>query len=58
MKKKRQKTISQELGCELIRIDPDKEDLDIFKTINNIFRHIKQLSNKLTKQSTNQNSDR
>ena len=31
---KRQKGTEQELGCNLIRIDPDKEDLDIFRTIN------------------------
>ena len=29
-KKKRQKAIEQELGCEFIRIDFDKEDFDIF----------------------------
>ena len=36
----------------MIRIDPDKEDFDICKTINGIFRHIKQPSNQLTKLST------
>ena len=39
---KRQKAIEQELGCKFIRIDPDKEDFDIFRAINEIFRHIKQ----------------
>ena len=39
---KRQKAIKQEFGCKFIRIDPDKEDFDIFRTINEIFRHIKQ----------------
>ena len=38
---KRQKAIEQELGCKFIRIDPDKEDFDIFRTIKEIFRHIK-----------------
>ena len=38
---KRKKIIEQELNCKLIRIDPDKEDFDIFKAINKIFRHIK-----------------
>ena len=38
---KRQKTIEQELSSAFITIDPDKEDLDIFETINEIFRHIK-----------------
>ena len=39
---KRQNAIDQELGCKFIRIEPDKEDLDIFKTINEIFKYIKQ----------------
>ena len=43
---KRQKAIEQELDCKFIRIDPDKEDFDIFRTINEIFRHIKQLTKK------------
>ena len=36
----------QELGCKFIRVDPDKEDLDIFRAINEIFRHIKQSTKK------------
>ena len=48
---KRQKAIEQEICYEFIRIDPEKEDLDIFKAINEIFRHIKQLSNQLTKKT-------
>ena len=43
---KRQKAIEQELGCKFIRIDPDKEDFDIFKAVNDIFRHIKQSTKK------------
>ena len=42
---KRQIAIEQELG--FIRIDPDKEDFDIFKAINEMFRHIKQSSKKI-----------
>ena len=42
---KRKKTIEQELDCKFIRIHPDK-DFDIFKTINEIFRHIKQSTKK------------
>ena len=42
---KRQKVIEQRLGCDFIKTDPDKEDFDIFKAINEIFRHIKQSSN-------------
>ena len=43
---KRQKVIKQELGCKFIRIDPDKEDFDIFRAINEILRHIKQPTKK------------
>ena len=38
---KRQKTIEQKLGCEFLRIDPDKDDFDIFKAVNEIFKYIK-----------------
>ena len=34
---KRQKAIEQKLGSEFIRIDPDKEDADVFKVTNEIF---------------------
>ena len=44
---KSQKAVDQELSCKFIRIDPDKEDFDIFWTINEIFRHVKQLTKKL-----------
>ena len=40
------KTIKQEPGCKLIRIDSAKEDFDVFKAMNEIFRHIKKLTNK------------
>ena len=43
--------MEQKLGCEYIRIDPDKEGFDIFKAINEIFRYIKQSSNQLTKKT-------
>ena len=43
---KRQKAIEQEFGCKFIKIDPDKEDFDIFSAINEIFRHIKQWTKK------------
>ena len=36
-----------ELRCKLIIIDPDKEDSNIFRDINRIFRHIKQATKKL-----------
>ena len=37
---KRKKVIKRELGCKFIRIDLDKEDFNIFRAINEIFRHI------------------
>ena len=43
---KRQKAIEKELGCKFLRIDPDKEDSDIFRAINEIFRYIKQSTKK------------
>ena len=33
---KREKLIEQELGCELIRTDLDKEGIDFFKSINEL----------------------
>ena len=47
---KRQKAIQQKLGCKFIRMDPDKEGFDIFKTVNKIFRRILN-SKKSTKKS-------
>ena len=44
---KRQTAIIQELGCKFIRIDPGKENFDIFRAINEIFRHIKQSTKQL-----------
>ena len=38
---KRQKAIQQELDYKFIKIDLDKENFDVFKAINEIFRHIK-----------------
>ena len=39
---KRQKAIERKLICKFIRIDPEKEDFNIFRTINKIFRQTKQ----------------
>ena len=44
---KRQKPIKQELGSKFIRIDADNEYFDTFMATNEIFRHIKQLTNKI-----------
>ena len=42
----RRKAIEQELDCKFIRIDPGKGVFDIFKAVNEIFRHIKQSTKK------------
>ena len=39
---KKQKTSEKELSCEFIRINPDKNFFNIFKAINEIYRHIKK----------------
>ena len=44
---KRQKVLEQEPGCKFIRIAPDKEDFNIFQTINKIFKRIKQFTKNL-----------
>ena len=49
---KRQKALEKELGCEFIRINPDKKDFNIFKAKNEIFRHIKESIKKSTEKST------
>ena len=41
------KTIEQYAGSKFIRIDPGKEEFDIFRAINKIYRHIKQSTKKL-----------
>ena len=42
----RQKAIEKELGCVFIRINPGKENFNIFKAMNEIHRQIKnQLKN-------------
>ena len=47
----RQKALEKELGCKFIRINPDKENFNIFKAQNEIFRHIKESNKELTKKS-------
>ena len=37
----RQKAIEKELGCEFIRINPDEENVNERKAMNEIYRHIK-----------------
>ena len=48
----RQKALEKELGCEFIRINPDKENFNINKANNDIFRHIKESTKEITKKST------
>ena len=40
--------IEQELDCKFIRIDPDKEDFNFFRAINEICRHIQQYTQNST----------
>ena len=42
----RQKAIEKELGCVFIRINPDEENFNISKVINEIHRHIKKSTKK------------
>ena len=37
-----QKAIEKKLGCVFIRINPDEEDFNIFKAINEIHKYIKK----------------
>ena len=43
---KRKKPIEQEIGCKFIRINPGKEDFDIFRAIIEVFRHIEESTKK------------
>ena len=43
---KRQRAIEWKLGCNFIRIDFEKKEFNIFKAINEIFRHMKQSTKK------------
>ena len=47
----RQKAPEKELDCVFIRINPDEKNLNIFKEINKIHRHIKKSTEKSTKKS-------
>ena len=48
----RQKALERELDCVFIRINLDAIDLNIFKEINKIRRHINQLTKQQTKKLT------
>ena len=47
----RQKALEKELSGKFIRIDPDEEDFNIFKAINEIHRHINKSTKTLTEKS-------
>ena len=47
----REKALEKELGCEFIRMNPDKENFNISKAINEINRHIKKSTKKINKKS-------
>ena len=49
---KSQKALENELSCKFISIDTDEDDFNIFKAINEIHRHIKKSTKKLTEKST------
>ena len=48
----RQKALEKEHSCKFIRINPDEEDFNIFKAINEIHRSIKKSTKKITEKST------
>ena len=48
---KRQEAIKEKLGCEFIRINPDENNFNFFKTINEIHRHINESIKKSTKET-------
>ena len=50
-KKRKSKIIKEETGFEIIRINPDKENFDIFDEIGKIQEFISDSNKKLTKKS-------
>ena len=48
----RQRAIEKEIGCEFIRINPPKEDFNIFVEIGKIQNYIIKSTKKITKNST------
>ena len=49
---KKQKAIEKEVSCEFIRINPDEKFFNVFKVINEIYRHTIKSIKKLTEKST------
>ena len=50
----RQKAIEKELDCKFVRVNPYKENLNIFKAIKKIHRNIKKSSKELKNRRINQ----
>ena len=48
----RQKALEKELNYKFIRINPDKEGFNVFKAINEIFRHINETNRRSTEELT------
>ena len=48
----KQKALEKEHGCKFIRINPDKENFNIFKAQDEIFRYIKESTKESTKELT------
>ena len=48
----RQKALEKEISCKLNRINPDKENFNVFKAQNEIFRHINESNKESTKEVT------
>ena len=46
----RKKLLKKDLGCEFIRINPDRKDFSINKKLNRIHRHIIESTRKLTEE--------
>ena len=52
MRHKKKKAIEKDLGRKLIRINPDKQNFNERKTINEIYRHIEKLTKESAENST------
>ena len=52
--KQREERLTERLACVFIRINPDEQNFNIFKTINEIYRHIKRSSKKYIKDRASQ----
>ena len=51
IQRQRQKALGKKLGCKFIRINTDEGKFNIFMTINEIHRHIKESTKKSTRKA-------